>query len=310
MREDKNKILIDKMNQYLINSDSDSIINELPKVLKAFSKLTTRTDRILKQSDSQQLEVVKLKDHIEEKNERISALLNNAGQGFLYFNNEMAIGEEYSKEVYNIFNKDVSHLKINELLYKDDNSKSAFLKSTLQSILKDNPMKQEILLSLLEKEFKINNKFVEIEYKILNDTSFMMIITDVTSNKELARKVKEEQQTLKMVIEAVTSLEQFLELKKEYQLFIEQIDDFKSIDKLSDLRKEIHTYKGLFAQKEMLHIVDNLHQFETYIDNSLKNNILDERISNITKDTMDSWFEKDVKILKKILGDDFMSIWV
>lgn len=305
MKEDKNKILIDQMNQYLKDNDSESIIKELPKVLKIFEKLSKRINRILKQSDSQQLEVLKLKEHIEDKNERINTLLNNAGQGFLYFNQDMEIGQEYSKEVTNIFKQDVYNQKINELLYQDDNSKAEFLKATLQSILNDIPMKQEILISLLEKEFVINNKFIEIQYKILNNSSFMLILTDVTANKKLAKKIKEEQQTLKMVIEAVTSLEQFLEVKQDYMLFIEKIDDFKTIDKLSDLRKEIHTYKGLFAQKEMLYIVDHLHQFESEIDNSLKENILNDKVLNITKETMGNWFEEDVKILKKILGDDF-----
>ena len=304
MIQDKNELLIEKFNGYLSNNSKDTIIDELPKLLKAFKKLSTRTNKILKQSDSQQLEVLKLKEHIEDKSKRINTLLNNAGQGFLYFDSDMLIGPEYSKEVYNIFNIDVSNKKINELLYKDK-SEATFLKNTLQDILKENYMKQDILISLLEKEFKIDNKFIEIEYKILNENKFMLILTDITKNKELAKKIKDEQQTLKMVIETVTSLEQFLEVKKDYLAFIDKIDSFKDINMLSELRKEIHTYKGLFAQKEMLNVVENLHQFESNIDNSLKNNILDEKITNTTKDIMNSWLEDDIKILKKILGNNF-----
>ncbi|MEA3384620.1 MAG: ATP-binding protein [Campylobacterota bacterium] len=303
MRKDKNQILADQFNEYLENDDIESIKEKLPKLISSFLKISSRTDRILKQSDSQQHEVLKLTEKLEDTNTKVNNLLNNANQGFLYFNSEMVVGEEYSKAVDDIFCIDVSYKDISELLYPDDKNDSSFLKATLQSILQDDPMRQEILISLLQKEFFINNKHIELEYKILSSTDFMLILTDITSKKELAQKIKDEQQVLKMVVETVTSIEQFLDVKSDYEDFTKRIDTYKNLDKLSDLRKEIHTYKGLFAQKEMLNIVKELHQFESLIDNSLKKEKLDEVISNTTTDTMNSWLQQDIDVLIKILGD-------
>ncbi|MEA2049584.1 MAG: ATP-binding protein [Campylobacterota bacterium] len=305
MKENKNDVLLKEFKTYLENNDNESIVLNLPKLLKTFTKLSTRTDRILRQSDSQQLEVLKLKENIEEKNDRINTLLNNAGQGFLYFNSDMKIGEEYSKEVLNIFCEDVANKDITLLLYKDIDDAS-FLKATLKSILQDTSIRQEILISLLQKEFKISNKFIEIEYKVLDNENFMMILTDITSKKELAKKIKQEQQVLKMVVEIVTSLEQFLEVKKDFELFLDKFSTFKRVERLSDLRKEIHTYKGLFAQKEMLHIVEQLHSFESIVDNSIKSKKLDKKIIDITKKDIALWLDDDIGILKDILGDDFL----
>ena len=110
-----------------------------------------------------------------------------------------------------------------------------------------------------------------------------------------------------MIIETVITKEQFLEVKKDYEQFIENIENFKSLDKLNELRREVHTYKGLFAQKEMLNIVKKLHNFETEIDNSLKNDVLSKNIKEVSKQLMYSWLELDLNIINKILGKDYLS---
>jgi len=246
-----------------------------------------------------------LEDKIIQRTKDIENLLNNAGQGFLSFDENMIIGTKYSIEAKNIFKQEIGSLNITQLLYTT-NEEQLFLESTLQNILIEDEMKQEILLSLLQKEFLINEKFIEVEYKVLDKNNFMMILTDVTDKKELAKKIKQEQQLLKMVVETVTSLEQFIELKEDYDKFILNINEYKSLDKLSSLRKLIHTYKGLFAQKEMLHIVEHLHNFETDIDISLKNKNLVDSLQNITTQTMNDWIEEDILLLKEVLGKNFL----
>ena len=263
-------------------------------------------NKILQQSDSQQLQVLKLSEKLEDRNKKVNTLLNNAGQGFLYFNENMIIGDEYSSEVKKIFNIDVAGKNITHLLY-DDSEKQVFLTVTLQDILKENEIRQEILISLLENEFYINNKFIQLEYKILDEKNFMLILTDITLQKELDKKIKDEQQILKMVVEVITDLEQFLEIKESYIQLIKSIDNYKSFNMLNDLKREIHTFKGLFAQKEMLHIVEQLHNFETFINKSIKDKSLDKDIQNITYDTMYNWLDKDIQILKDILGDNIFN---
>ncbi len=307
MSREKDNNLISQFEDYIKNNNEEAIRLNLPKLLSSYSKISKRTGKILKQSDSQQLEVLKLKEKLEDTNNKVNTLLNNANQGFLYFGGDMLIGPEYSKKVYFFFNEDVTSKDITQLLYPNDKNDATFLKSTLQSILKDNPMRQEILISLLQKEFEINGKFIELEYKVLNDENFMLILTDITTKKLFDQKIKDEQQILKMVVETVITKEQFMEVKKDYESFIEDIDSYKFLEKLADLRREIHTYKGLFAQKEMLNIVKKLHNFETIIDQSTKTNQIADEILNITKDEMYSWLELDLSIMKDILGDDYFS---
>jgi two-component system chemotaxis sensor kinase CheA len=94
-----------------------------------------------------------------------------------------------------------------------------------------------------------------------------------------------------------------MEIKYDYLNMIEHIENFKSLNKLGDLRREIHTYKGLFAQKEMLNVVKKLHDFESIIDVSITKNELNESLVNITSIDMSNWLDLDINIVKNILGD-------
>lgn len=257
--------------------------------------------------DKNESELIESNQKLIESNQKLTELLNNAGQGFLYFNREFKIGAEYSKEALRIFDQELEEKNIVELLYKNDVDDQLFIKATLISILDSNEMKQEILISLLKKEFEIDNKFIEIEYKVLDENNFMLILTDITSKKALTEKIKEEQQVLKMVVEIVITKEQFVELRADYDRFTHAIEDFKSLDKLTALRREAHTYKGLFAQKEMLHIVKKLHDLESEIDICIKSNVLNENITSLTTQELDDWLELDLKVIKGILGDDYFS---
>ncbi len=303
--QSKEEALVETFEEFIQNKDTESLALHIPKLLKAYLKNAKRTNRILQQTDAQQFNVLKLQESLEETNQKVNMLLNNANQGFLYFDNNMLIGQEISKEVTSIFQKDIVGNNITQLLYADDNSAQEFLQTTLQGILKDNEMRQEILISLLETNFIIHNKNIKIEYKILNKHTFMMILTDITANIKLDKKIKDERQTLKMIVEVETSTEQFLELLDEYKKFINDIQEYKALENLVQLRMQIHTFKGLFAQKEILNIVEKLHHFETLIDISIKNDKLDSEINNMTTQIMYSWIETDINTIENILGYDF-----
>lgn len=291
---------------------SNGKFNDVKIVPSFMIEISSLSDSLVKMSDSLEDLTHNLENKIkartkevEEKNKNIATLLNNAGQGFLYFDRNMIIGKEISKEALRIFNKDIVGENIIKLLFPAD--EESLITSTMLYILDEEEERSGILISLLKKEFLINDQFIEFEYKILNKNTFMLILTDITDKKDLDQQIKDEQQILKMVVETVRSIEQFKELKNDYESMISNIENLKSLDKLSSLRMEIHTFKGLFAQKDMLNIVKELHDFESLIDKSLKEEKISEGISTITKETMQLWLDKDIKILKDILGNDYFN---
>lgn len=242
---------------------------------------------------------------IEIAKEKFKNLLDNANQGFLYFNSDMEIGSEYSRQAKEIFRTELYKNDITELLYPNNFDEAEHLTNTLKSVLTLDSMRKDLIFSLLDSEFIIYNKTIKIEYKLLENNDFMLLLQDITEEKELNKKLKKEQQILKMVVETVTTIEQFEELRIDYENFTSNLESYKKVDNLYNLRREIHTFKGLFAQKEMLHVVQNLHDFETIIDQSIKEQHLDPVLIYTTGAILYSWLEEDIIILKEILGEEF-----
>ena len=283
-------------------SDIERIDEDISAEFGKMSKLINNNINIVAETLKKDEILVK---QIKEKSKKIKQLLDNANQGFLYFDENMKIGGGHSRVAEEIFDREIMNSKINELLYPDDKEEQEYMEESLVDILEMDDLRQELMLSLLETNFTIHNKSIIVEYKILSNNSFMLILTDITEKIELDEKLKDEQQTLKMVIEVVITLEQFMEIKKDYYEFISQLDSFKSLNKLSELRRYIHTFKGLFAQKEMLNIVKHLHHFEDIIDSSIKQETILEELKNIQSDTMAQWLKLDLDILTDILGDEY-----
>jgi len=282
----------------IIEKLDENLSAEFGEISKDVNKSIIVVSDIIKNDELYKKELIKINDKVKQ-------LLNNADQGFLYFNDNMIIGGEHSKIAEEIFNCNIKNLNIVELLYPDDKEKQAYNQKSLKSILRKKGLRQELMLSLLQTEFEINNRFIQIDYKVLDKTSYMLILTDLTERKEFDQKIQDEQQVLKMVVETVISYKQFEDVKNDYESFCNTIERFKSIDNLPELRRNIHTFKGLFAQKEMLNIVKKLHEFETEIGKSIKDRQLTSKLLDISKDDMLVWLNLDLSILKHILGEEY-----
>ena len=244
-------------------------------------------------------ELETIRKEIEESHKKLKILFDNANEGFLYFDRNMLIGGEYSLKAQEIFGVTIEQKYITDLLFEDLEER-IFVQDTLVGILDTTKEKQEILISLLKDEFSIRNNFIKVQYKVIGKDTFMLILTDITQNKQLNEKIKDEQQIYKMVVTVITFFEQFNEVKNDFINFTNNIEKYKTLEMLPTLRREIHTYKGLFAQFELLNSVKKLHLFESSIDYSLKIGEISEDIIYLSSKSLYSWFETDLNLINSI----------
>ncbi|MGB5792646.1 ATP-binding protein, partial [Poseidonibacter sp.] len=252
---------------------------------------------------------------LDEKTNKVEVLLNNADQGFLSFGSDLLIDSEYSLECKNIFKKEISNIAIGELLYKDDENKREFFEETLRSLLNEkNELKIKNIISLLQKEFIINKKAISVKYKIIQDSRYMLIFTDITANKILQKKINKEKDTLKMIVSVISDSEEFFDLIDEFNNFVQNRQ--KSIDlnktalhNTTTLYRTIHTFKGLFAQKDMQFMLKNLHALENQLSKLLSNqDNTNEHLLNLLNNTdFNSWLAKELDVIKSILGDELFN---
>ncbi len=245
------------------------------------------------------------KKRAELLNIEIINLLNNAGQGFLSFDKNLKINESFSKECMEIFDTlDIGGKDISEILFENDSTKKELFAEAIENVLNlEETMLKEMMLSLLPHEHHLNNKDVTLEYKLLPNDSFMLILTDITEKKQLEEQIKTQNQIHKMIVSIVSNKNDFAELKLHFENFL--IDPPKD---LKTLLRELHTFKGVFAQKELINIVDAIHGLETKI-----NKMVEDNQSKITLilDTfyrydLNKFFQVDLGLVEEALGKEFL----
>jgi len=263
-----------------------------------------------------------IKAQVMERERSLRNLLNNAGQGFLTFGEDLLIDPEYSLECRNIFDREIGELSFPALLGEFDPEQKQFLENILTRIWQEkDPARRNLYFPLLTDELVINNRCIHIDYKIINPTEhcqtmekFMVLLTDITEKRSLQSQMETERNILKMVVKVVVQYSDFTEMVREFTHFHEQkmgellVRDDSLKAKLLDLYREIHTFKGNFSQLGLIHIVKRLHEAETKLTAMIKNadNIsLNEVRMFLESLQLSKWMHDDLAILEEILGEAF-----
>ncbi len=236
---------------------------------------------------------------VESLNYKINNLLNNTGEGFLSFNKNLKCDSGFSKECLNIFQLDsIVDLDISKLLFQDNIQNRELFSYGIDKIIQsDEEQIKEMLLTLLPSEQHICGKDIQIEYKLLEADSFMIILTDITQTKKLEKKIKSQKKVQGMLLSVAMNQNEFIELKLDFEEFLNNPPNKSEV-----LQRELHTFKGIFAQKEMLYIADAIHDLETLINNGNRD------IYTVFNDyDLKNIFQQDLDIIEKELGKDFLS---
>ena len=254
-----------------------------------------------------------LEKKITEKTKKITMILNNAGQGFLTFDENFLIDDEYSKECEKLLGVEIVSQDITSLLFKDKSKIELFKTTLLMAVKESVKIKRNSYISLLPSIVLLNKKAVKLEYRILEDSKFMLILTNITSEKKLEKKIKKKQEILKMIVAVVSESDIFYGTKTEYNNFINNfmnmIDKTKTpLYNISKMYRIIHTFKGTFSQLYMQDLVLFLHAIENKLSSMLKGSThSNEDLAELLEscDFNDS-LDCSLSIIKEILGDDFL----
>jgi Histidine kinase-, DNA gyrase B-, and HSP90-like ATPase len=254
-----------------------------------------------------------LESKVRERTRQVKTLLDNASQGFLSFSSDMLVHDEYSTKCTEIFECEIGGKNITHLLFAmDEKAGESFTQNINSLIGDDDTLRVENILSLLCNEFTIGKKAISVEYKIVSYDSFMIILTDITEKKQLEKNLEKEKNRLKMVVSAVTNPSEFFELLDQYKEFIkwrlELVDtDKTALHNISELYRTIHTFKGLFTQKEFITTPQGLHKLETRFSKFLADSKTtnDDIIAVLKKVELENWLERDMSVLVQVLGDEF-----
>jgi len=254
-----------------------------------------------------------LEAKVEQKTAEVTTLLDNAGQGFLSFGCDLIIHEQYSKECIKLLGEDLHGKNIADLLFSEE-AKQKFFKNTIFEACRiDSNIVQNSILSLLPSEIILNRRALQLRYKILQNKSLMLIITNITAKKKLEKKIQKEQEVLKMIVEIISESDSFYDTKREYEHFIatykESVNKNKtSLHNINEIYRKVHTFKGAFSQLYMSSIVQLLHTLESDLSALIKSN---EHTNEKLLATLESYdyetnLQQEISTISTILGDEFL----
>lgn len=254
-----------------------------------------------------------LEEKVDQKTTEVTTLLDNAGQGFLSFGCDLIIHEQYSKECIKLLGEHLYGKNIANLLFNEEAKQKFFKNTILEACRIDSNIVQNSILSLLPNEIILNRRALQLKYKILQNKSLMLIITNITAKKKLEKKVQQEQDILKMIVEIIGESDSFYDTKREYEHFIttykESVNKTKtSLNNINEIYRTIHTFKGAFSQFYMANIVKLLHSLESDLSTLIKNN---EHTNEKLLATLESYdyetnLQHELSTIRNILGDEFL----
>lgn len=261
----------------------------------------------------------RVRTHLESALARakISALLDNSGQGFLSFGRKLLVDEEYSRECGKIFGAPIGGLPINVLLYPAEKAgQNNFARNITRILSEPDSFKRDLYISLMPSEFLLRGKYLRAEYKLLGDDKLMLILTDITGQKELEQGIRQERRRLKLIVSAVRDTLDFFEILKDLdELKGRKLKDLPECgaprpDIVAELYRSIHTLKGLFQQMDFIHLPAALHNLETRLSafkQSAKDGLDFAALKAVCDSSeLDRAQLKDLAVIEEALGADFL----
>ncbi len=296
---------------YAINNTLDSLQKMYEEVQLSHNKLEVWNQE--------------LEHKVAERTASLRSLLDHAGQGFLSFGEELRVSGEYSAECAAIFHRDIGGEAVQSLIYPDDREQQTFIEAVIRKILcEEKEVLRETYFSLLPEEIVFNSSYISVDYKMIDNATdpsqrkIMLILTDRTLEKAMEDQVQVERDILAMIVHVVTHAADFFATVSRYTSFCQEgmsnllYEKKETSEILATLFRIVHTFKGTFGQLRMGNVMRKLHEMEGMLDHirsneivGLEGQLLAEKLSIFTSETMLSWLNEDVEIIKDKLGEDF-----
>jgi len=254
----------------------------------------------------------KLAEAQKDKDEalQMTALLENSEEGFLTFNNECIIHEVYSRQCERIFGKPIAGLFLPDLLYPLDLENHDYIQTNLDRVFKHaaDPNFQAFYVELLPESLTVDERSYDLIFKVVAEDRLLLVLTDVTAEKQLMATLDEQRKEVEFIIESVEHKEELFDALNAWKKFNQEMLIPKRNESLlpdansvSELYRQIHTFKGIFAQQRFIETPKALHALEDELEEARTENLH----AILERHPLEQAVEKDLDLLHEKLGSDF-----
>ncbi len=248
--------------------------------------------------------------------QRVRNLLDNSVQGFLSFGADLLVDPELSRACEQMLGSSVSGCHVADVLIGDDPAGKELFCEVVAAVLAERDSDvAESMLSLLPGELSRDGKLLKAEYKRLENSRFMVVLTDITEERRLESMVEGERRRLEFIVSAVSDRKNFFAAVDGFNEFLSKHaqpgtqKESDATEWLNSFFREVHTYKGLLNQFCFIHTPVVLHQMETRLSGLLSGDqavTWQAAIQAVSTDELRKPFEDDMAALTDVLGREFL----
>ena len=306
---------------YRINLKLRKELDQIANALNSLSCHIQKRENELKYlNQNLEQKVLNRTNELNRTTNSIKALLDNAIEGFLSFDQNLKVKDEYSKECLNIFDSKICGKNIELLIAPDNEERQKFLRSTILKIFTEKGRKRKVYMSLLPNETIIKEKNITITYKYIaskdnENDSIMLILADITEKRNLEKEINLKKNRLEMIVQALKHYDYLVNFIKNYKAFVtDEVFAILSSDlslkkSISKIFLAIHTFKANFGQLSMINSANSLHNFEEKII-EINSNYKNYRREDITElfisENLLSYITDDLSIIEETFGSKFL----
>lgn len=250
-----------------------------------------------------------INDAYLSRTKKLQIILDNVGQGFLTFNKELIIDNEYSKESSSMLScceRELFDSKIVDVLKLSEEDKQ-FHQELYTKIFESSLDKRELYMSLLPDEMTMAGKHLQVEHKMVtnqkNEEMMLVILTDITEKLALQKQLDKERSQLHMIVKILSNRDEFLQIWNEYHEFAAQDFTNLSTEYFDETLRDIHTFKGSFAQYYLESAVERLNILEDELFQG--EDMEKERMASLSEKELLDFLCEERKIIMDYAGEDF-----
>gem|GEM_PF-6468532 len=268
------------------------------------------------QLEQRTAELAESLQEVAESRSKVTNLLDTSGQGFLSFGSDLIIEPDYSRACLSMLDTAPQGRRADEVLFQGDAAKAELFREIVSGAMtSEDGFKRDLLLSLLPGSTERLGRLLKLEYKRLGHGHLMVVLTDVTEERRLSKRLDSERQRLAMIVAAVTESRDFFDAVDSFQHFYRQ--DLMRIlstrtEPLSihqEITRQIHTFKGMLAQFSFEAAPQLLHQLEEKLSGLGRKGAemtAGQIVELVLSVDLHSALETDLTVLRNALGDDFL----
>lgn len=242
---------------------------------------------------------------------RVTALLDNAGQGFLSVAADGLVEPHYSAECRNLFGTAIAGRDVATLLYPDAPEEQAVMATNVHRVVREtDAYKRDLYLSLMPKLLVRRGASLRLAYRPMGEGRLMFVITDVSGEVKLKDAVARERNRLACVVAAVREQRDFFAVLDDFAAFrASGITALATSDRgaLDEIYRRVHTFKGLFLQLECGHVARALNALEEHLSDLRHAEAVDRAAMRelLADDAVDTALAEDLDVVREALGEEF-----